>query len=534
MKRSLLELVLRRVTPLAADGRVADADLLRRFAADRDEAAFATLVRRHGPLVWAVCRQLLPNEPDAEDAFQATFLTLVRSAGTVRTPAALGAWLHSVACRVALNAKRTAGRRRKREQAAAAVEAVAPVAQSTWGQLQVAVHEEVRRLPEPLRTAFVLCELEGRSQPDVAGALGWKLGTLSGRLTRARQQLLDRLAKRGIPAAAVVAGAAAGGAAVTAAPAVLTIKTAALARAGFDLTGVVSQTVLEFARGATEVSMTRTKLIAAALALAAAVACGTATTLIPLATAQPPAPAGDEQPKFPAQGNYPGATPAAAQPPVLPPRAMGGGGSGSTAGAWEYKFMPRKGDSLEAFQRLLTEQSAAGWEYCGTELLTVTDPAQKAQWGNSATVVFKRPRVDGRSAARLTPNANVPYGTQLKFPTGGTAGVTPAPAGNVPAGATPPPLPKAARPPASPNDPFGGPAAGTAPAHKTTVIPLAYAKAETLHKALSELFASRNCGISIDPRTNTLVILADEATTRSIQNVVRELDVRTPGGPREK
>src|SRR5258708_9737158 len=124
VNRSLLESVLRRVVPKAADARVADADLLRRFATDRDEAAFAMLVRRHGPLVWAVCRQLLSHESDAEDAFQATFVALVRAAGTVRAPAALGAWLHAVACRIALNAKRAAGRRRRREKAAAAVEAV--------------------------------------------------------------------------------------------------------------------------------------------------------------------------------------------------------------------------------------------------------------------------------------------------------------------------------------------------------------------------------------------------------------------------
>jgi len=117
---------------------------LRRFATDRDETAFAVLVQRHGPLVWAVCRHLLPHETDAEDAFQATFLTLVRSAGSGRNPSALGAWLHSVACRVASNAKRAAGRRRKREQTAAATEAVAPVSQTAWHDLQVAVHEEVR------------------------------------------------------------------------------------------------------------------------------------------------------------------------------------------------------------------------------------------------------------------------------------------------------------------------------------------------------------------------------------------------------
>src|SRR5262249_37528909 len=186
---------------------VGEGAVLRRFVSERDEAAFAVLVRRHGPLVWTVCRQLLPHEADAEDAFQATFVALVRAAGTVRAPAALGVWLHSVACRVASNVKRSAGRRRRREQKGASAEAVVPVASCTWDRLQIAVHEEVRRLPQPLRTAFILCEFEGRGHQEVATALGWKIGTLSGRLTKARQLLLDRLGKRGISAGAVVAGA---------------------------------------------------------------------------------------------------------------------------------------------------------------------------------------------------------------------------------------------------------------------------------------------------------------------------------------
>src|SRR5262249_49801237 len=89
---SLLGTVLRRVSPWAADAQIADAELLQRFALQRDESAFATLVQRHGPLVWTVCRNLLPVEADAEDAFQATFLALIRSAGAIRAPGSLGSW----------------------------------------------------------------------------------------------------------------------------------------------------------------------------------------------------------------------------------------------------------------------------------------------------------------------------------------------------------------------------------------------------------------------------------------------------------
>jgi RNA polymerase sigma factor (sigma-70 family) len=158
VNRSLLESVLRRVAPLA-EGNASDAELLRRFAADGDETAFAAIVRRHGPLVWAVARGLLLHEADAEDAFQATFLALVRSARSVRAPARLAPWLHGVACRVALKARRSAVRRKQRERTAAAKESAPTVAQAEWDRLRATLHEEVCRLAEPLRAAFVLCEL---------------------------------------------------------------------------------------------------------------------------------------------------------------------------------------------------------------------------------------------------------------------------------------------------------------------------------------------------------------------------------------
>src|SRR6478609_10600494 len=122
MRRSFLDSVLRGAEALAARdgvGTLPDPVLLKRFAADRDPAAFAVLVRRHGPLVWGVCRNLLSVDADAEDAFQATFLALVRSAGNIRQTDALGGWLHGVAYRVAMKARRAAVRRKQRESFAA-------------------------------------------------------------------------------------------------------------------------------------------------------------------------------------------------------------------------------------------------------------------------------------------------------------------------------------------------------------------------------------------------------------------------------
>src|SRR5947208_6711758 len=223
MSRTLLQRVARQLGGLTpGPARAADAELVRALAADRKagrpgDAPFAELVRRHGPMVWAVCRQSLPDAADAEDAFQAAFLALVRSAGAVRDPAAVGGWLHGVAVRVARQARRAAARRTQRERKAARPEPDRPVPDAAWDALLAAVHEEVDRLPGPLRTAFVLCDLQGVRQPDAAERLGWKPGTLTGRLARARRVLLDRLTGRGVAPAGAAGGVGVGAAAAAAA-----------------------------------------------------------------------------------------------------------------------------------------------------------------------------------------------------------------------------------------------------------------------------------------------------------------------------
>jgi RNA polymerase sigma factor (sigma-70 family) len=199
--RSLLENVVRGAELLAARSDslpLTDGEIVRRLTHDRDQSAFVLLVRRHAPLVWGVCRQMLPNDQDAEDAFQATFLALVRSLDKVRKQQSLGPWLHGVAYRIAMKVRREAVRRKQREARAGLEEQAQPVADSTWNRLQGIVHEEIASLPDHLREAFVLCCLEGRSQHEAAEQLGWKLGTLSARVTQARQRLLDRLTRRDI------------------------------------------------------------------------------------------------------------------------------------------------------------------------------------------------------------------------------------------------------------------------------------------------------------------------------------------------
>jgi len=176
--------------------REPDADLLARFAGRGDEAAFAELVRRHARLVWAVCRRHLRHDQDAEDAFQATFLVLARRPGAVRRAGAVGAFLHGVARRVSLKARRRAARPARGPLPAPP--ATDPPAAAALAELQAALDAEVAALPAMYRGPFVLCVLDGRPRAEAAADLGLNEGTLSTRLARARLLLRDRLAKRGI------------------------------------------------------------------------------------------------------------------------------------------------------------------------------------------------------------------------------------------------------------------------------------------------------------------------------------------------
>lgn len=201
------------MTPLAARlgplvAAPTDAELLGRFVAGRDDAAFAELVRRHGPAVLAVCRRVTRHAHDAEDAFQAAFLVLARRADSVRPGDPLGAWLYGVAVRVA---RRAAGRPWRRREAAGDVPDVpARPAERFDPDAARAVADEVARLSAAYRAAVVLCELEGRSRAAAARELGIAEGTLSSRLAAARKQLAARLSARGLAPAALAALAGAG------------------------------------------------------------------------------------------------------------------------------------------------------------------------------------------------------------------------------------------------------------------------------------------------------------------------------------
>ncbi len=190
---------LRRAALRHDGGGMTDGQLLECYLAQRDEAAFTALVRRHGPMVLGVCRRVLHNSHDAEDAFQATFLVLVRKAAAIARRELLGNWLYGVAYRTALDARAAAARRREHEkQVNEMPEAQAPDAAEVWRDLRPLLDQELNRLPDKLRVAVVLCDLEGRTRKEVARQLGIPEGTLSGRLTTARRLLAERLTRRGL------------------------------------------------------------------------------------------------------------------------------------------------------------------------------------------------------------------------------------------------------------------------------------------------------------------------------------------------
>ncbi len=204
-ERSSPEVVrhLRTLYQFGVTGGFRDEQLLERFVSRRDEVgeeAFAELVQRHGPMVLGVCRRVLGDAHDAEDAFQATFLVLARKAATVVRREKVASWLYGVAVRTAKEARVRAARRRAREERVSKRADVDPPGDesSSLDELRAVLDEELARLPARHRGPIVLCELEGLPRPEAARRLGIPEGTLSSRLARARARLRDRLAMRGV------------------------------------------------------------------------------------------------------------------------------------------------------------------------------------------------------------------------------------------------------------------------------------------------------------------------------------------------
>jgi RNA polymerase sigma factor (sigma-70 family) len=260
---------------------VTDGELLMRYVRQRDEAAFAILVRRHGPMVLGVCRRVLRDPHDAEDAFQATFLVLVRKAAAVRCPGLVGNWLYGVAYRTAQHARRALLRRRTKE---AEVVPKAEAPHEARADLRDLLDREMERLPDRYRAAVVLCDLGGASGQEAALHLGLPAGTVASRLARGRALLAKRLARHGLAVtgaavAGVVSQEAAAG--VPAALVASTIKAASLFAAGRAVTaGVISAQVAALAEGVLRTMLLGKLKVAAVVLVVCALGAGVGASLL--------------------------------------------------------------------------------------------------------------------------------------------------------------------------------------------------------------------------------------------------------------
>ncbi len=302
-----------RRTALRSDGAaMTDGELLECFALGRNEDAFAALVRRHAAMVWGVCRRVLPCHQDAEDAFQATFLVLVRKAASVTPRHMVANWLYGVAHQTSLNARAGAARRRARERQVTEMPEPARPEQDLWRDLQPILDQELSRLPAKYRSAIVLCDLEGKTRRDAARQFGVPEGTLSGWLTRGRAMLAKRLVRHGLAvtggalAAVLAPGALAAGAPVSTVS--TTIRAAGLWAGGQAAPGVISAPVAALTEGVLKTMLLKKLKLATVVFLTVSAAGMGAGGLIyrahaanPTALAVPPAAerGADDKPKAP-------------------------------------------------------------------------------------------------------------------------------------------------------------------------------------------------------------------------------------------
>jgi RNA polymerase sigma factor (sigma-70 family) len=482
MRTRAIETLFRHAAAFAAEDRTgpnSDGELYEAFRTSGSDAAFALIIHRHGPMVWGVCRNLLA-EAEAEDAFQATFLALVRSRSGVRTPAALGSWLHRVAVRVAVQASQQNRHRRLWETTAAVPESSRPVPDGEWGKAHAAVHEEIDRLPPRLRELFVLCVLEGVRPTDAAACLGLKLGTVTGLIARARQRLLDRLRDRELtPALAGGIATLVGSSGQAGIPPAMFESAMTLIRT--DAAAGVSSTVVTLARAATETSMTRMKLLAAAVMIGTALSAGVGGSILSRSVAQD-------------QGR-PAKTPPENNPHMMPGTTLWAP-QGATSyywskPTWEFKVIALKADP---------QAELAPWASDGWDLVSV---AQGPWEGKMATLAFlKRPKAQAAGSTVVPTGAGE---TNLLTMVGRPSVYTPLPAGFVTE------VPK------------------TGPQY--SVVRLRHVSATVVAKAIAEEFAKDGFEVIVaDESSNTLVLKGSAEKVMLVKTILEKLD-KKPEGP---
>jgi RNA polymerase sigma factor (sigma-70 family) len=282
-----------------------DGQLLECYVRGRDEAAFAALVHRHGPMVWGVCRRVLRSYQDAEDAFQATFLVLVRKAASIVQREKVANWLYGVAHQTALKARATTARRGAREKQVTAMPEPALQQQELWADLQPLLDQELSRLPDKYRAVIVLCDLEGKTRREAARHFRLPEGTVASRLATARTMLAKRLARYrlavsgGVLAAMLSEQAAAASVPISVASA--TIKAATLVAAGqAAATGAISVKAVALAEGVLKTMLLNKFKFATAVLVVVTVLAAGAVTLTRPVLAEKPADQPSTQKKEPA------------------------------------------------------------------------------------------------------------------------------------------------------------------------------------------------------------------------------------------
>jgi RNA polymerase sigma factor (sigma-70 family) len=286
---------LRRVVLAEAVKERTDGQLLSAFIANRDGDAFAGLVRRHGPMILGVCRRITGDQTSAEDAFQAVFLVLARRAATIRPREQVGNWLYGVAYRTALKARAVLARRRSREKQVHVMPEPPVNSPAVWFDVQPVIDEELARLPDKLRLPIILCDLEGRTQREVARQLRVPAATLATRLAAARRTLAQRLTRRGVMlSGGVLAGLLTANAAVAAVSHRLVDGLARAAEAaahGAVATSLVSPHAIQLSEGVIRMMLlSKLKATAVAALTAVALTCGLGLGLVPAVAGDEPGP----------------------------------------------------------------------------------------------------------------------------------------------------------------------------------------------------------------------------------------------------
>jgi RNA polymerase sigma factor (sigma-70 family) len=364
MSQRLIAILMKQTQQMMQARRpVSDAALLHQFATERDETAFAGLVQRHGPMVWAVCLNSLRCESDAEDAFQATFLAMIRKARRIQARFTVGAWLHGVAIRVCLKL-REAGARRSRREARTALMSRPIVNDGVWCDDLARVHELIRRLPKREREVFVLCALEALPQSEVAKRFGLQLRSVSGMLARARKRLQSQLRSDNSKSLLALTVAVSSPALV---PAAVLSQTYSLARSTVGL----SSSVVTLASSVMEVPMRKLLILTV---------CGLIITSGMTIRSFLVGPSEAQEKAGQAQNANSLTQLAASRFDQWSPQRVNQFGSTAT-NKWEYKTLRCNVDSLDAQANGLGND---GWE------LTSTTPGSES---SSIVCIFKRPKV---------------------------------------------------------------------------------------------------------------------------------------------